>query len=153
MKIIHRKNILSLLCWVETALPLKDLGQQTHNCSSYSRGVTLWISTMHLFKIPSQIEHFVNVVFGKNSFTCQRSWSTDIKLVRKYSKEVKKNFDQVSFENSFTNTNLFTTSESPNILILKSLFLFIEGGQKKHFHWSKKYFRPIKNVFLPSSNR
>ena len=65
------------------------------------------------------------------------------------------NFNQVSFENSFTNTNLFTTSESPNIriLILKSLFLFIEGGQENIFHWSKKYFRPLKNVFLSPFNK
>ena len=40
---VHRYNSFSLLCWVETALPVKDCGQQTHNCSSYFREVTLWI--------------------------------------------------------------------------------------------------------------
>ena len=36
---------------------------------------------------------------------------------------------------------------------LKSLFLFIEGGQENIFHWAKKYFRPIKNVFLSPFNK
>ena len=35
----------------------------------------------------------------------------------------------------------------------KSLFLFIEGVQENIFHWSKKYFRPIKNVFLSPFNK
>ena len=67
-------------CWVETALAVKDLGQQTQNCNSYSREVTLWILIKHLLKTHSQIQHFVTVVFGRNNFTCQRSWSTDTQL-------------------------------------------------------------------------
>ena len=35
----------------------------------------------------------------------------------------------------------------------KSLFLFIEGGQENIFHWSKKYFRPIKNVSINKKQR
>ena len=79
-KVIHKYNILSLLCLGETALTCKDLCQQTHNCSSYSREVNLWILIKHLLKTHSQIQHFVTVVFGRNSFTCQRSWSTDTQL-------------------------------------------------------------------------
>ena len=48
---------------------------------NHSKLCILKITLTILGETHSQIEHFVTVVFGRNSFTCQRSWSTDKKLV------------------------------------------------------------------------
>ena len=104
--VLGRNSFTSQRSW-STDTQLQFILQRSHNCcvwqkqlylskilvnrqktGLYSKEVTLWILTMHLFKIPSQIEHFVNVVFGKNSFTCQRSWSTNIKLVHTLKKSL-----------------------------------------------------------------
>ena len=53
-------------------------------------------------------------------------------------------------------SNLFTTSDPPkysnsNSPILQIFVFVFWRGTRKHFHWSKKYFRPIKIFSCPPS--
>ena len=47
---------------------------------NHSKFCILKITLTILGETHSQIEHFVTVVLGRNSFTSQRSWSTDTQL-------------------------------------------------------------------------
>ena len=71
--------ILSQLCLVETTLPVKDLGQQTHNCSSYSShfvdfNQVSFETFVHSYNI------FFLLCWVETALTCQRFWSTDTQL-------------------------------------------------------------------------
>jgi hypothetical protein len=76
------KNITFCHCCVwKKQLYLSKISINTYKTGSYNKEATLWDLNSQILNIPSRILHFDTIVFGRNSFTSQRSPSTHIKLV------------------------------------------------------------------------
>ena len=81
--------------------------------------------------------------------------SIHILALPKFYPDFWKNLDKIliKFEKTLLTCSRHQSLQIFEFQFSKSLFLFIEGGQENIFHWSKKYFRPIKNVFLSPFNK
>jgi hypothetical protein len=81
------KNITFCHCCVlKKQLYLSKISINTHKTGSYYKEATLWDLSSKFLNIHSRKLHFVTIVFGRNSFTSQRSPSTHIKLVHTINK-------------------------------------------------------------------
>jgi hypothetical protein len=78
-RILHFVHFVTVV-W-KKQLYLSKISINTHKTGSYNEEATLWDLNSQILNIHSRILHFVTVVFGRNSFTSQRSPSTHIKMV------------------------------------------------------------------------